>query len=117
MTEIKKKQTKITQKKKQKILVSNISETEKIFQDLMKLIFKYSGVNSNVNVTSYTTPTDVSEGYYLMFLKRNEKDQQRRLQITEFSKNINVQDLTATFSDILNNHIRGIENYKQETIN
>ena len=83
----------------------------------MELISKYSGVNSNVNITSYMPPTEINDGFYLMFLKRNEKDTSRRLQITEFSKNINVQDLTATFSDILNNHIRGIENYKQETIN
>lgn len=103
------------QKKIQKVKKS-LSNTEKIYQDLMGLIIKYSDIKKKINISSYSPPTEIAEGFYLMFLKRDEKEPQRRLQITEFSKNINLQDLIACFSDILDGHIKGINSIKEEKI-
>lgn len=110
----KKKQMKGNTPKKKQL----VSDTEEIYNDLVKLISKYSGLEHNLNISNYSAPTSITEGFYLMFIKRNEIDPARRLQITEFSKNINIQDLTACFSDILENHMHGIKNTKNnETIN
>jgi len=83
---------------------SNKVNIDKFFGDINKVVNKHSGTKENISVLGDKSETD--EGFFLFFLRRNEKLDQNRLQVVSFGQNITTIDLINSLETALTDLVK-----------
>lgn len=89
---------------------STSNKTSAIYKDVLDLIHKHSGIH-NINFTQLSPQSDNKEGFFLIFIKRDESlGEDKRLAVTTFGQYITLEDLVASVSNVIEQTIESAKN-------